>query len=77
MQDKEGLFVFAAEEVQVDTDLKAWKILTVEDDLDYQNALVNSLKELKGKDGYKYELLKANSVPEAALALSMHLHLFL
>ena len=72
MQDKEGLFVFAAEEEQADTELKAWKILTVEDDLDYQNALVNSLKELKAKDGYKYELLTANSVPEAALALSMH-----
>ena len=72
MQDKEGLFVFAAEEEQADTDLKTWKILTVEDDLDYQNALVNSLKELKAKDGYKYELLTANSVPEAALALSMH-----
>nr|MDC2855853.1 DUF3369 domain-containing protein [Ningiella sp. W23] len=72
MQDKEGLFVFAAEEEQADTDLKAWKILTVEDDLDYQNALVNSLKELKAKDGYKYELLTANTVPEAALALSMH-----
>ena len=72
MQNKEGLFVFAAEEEQADTDLKVWKILTVEDDLDYQNALVNSLKELKAKDGYKYELLTANSVPEAALALSMH-----
>jgi len=30
MQDKEGLFVFAAEEEQAHTDLKTWKILTVE-----------------------------------------------
>ncbi|WP_149980765.1 EAL domain-containing response regulator [Pseudoalteromonas rhizosphaerae] len=72
MDEKEGLFVFSAEEELVNTDLKVWKILTVEDDLDYQHALVNSLKALKAKEGYKYELLAANSVPEAALALSMH-----
>ncbi len=72
MHEREGLFVFADEQELANTDLKVWKILTVEDDLDYQNALINSLKELKAKDGYKYELLAANSVPEAALALSMH-----
>ncbi|MEI8604131.1 DUF3369 domain-containing protein [Pseudoalteromonas sp. B160] len=72
MDENEGLFVFSAEEELVNTDLKVWKILTVEDDLDYQHALINSLKELKAKEGYKYELLAANSVPEAALALSMH-----
>lgn len=72
MSDKDGLFLFAEEEKAVDKDLKIWKILSVEDDLDYQNALINSLKVLNVKDGYKFELLTANSVSQAALALSMH-----
>ena len=31
MDENEGLFVFSAEEELVNTDLKVWKILTVED----------------------------------------------
>ena len=72
MSDTEGLFTFAEEPESVDTHLKVWKILSVEDDIDYQNALINSLKALNVKDGYRFELLRANSVSEAALALSMH-----
>lgn len=72
MEDKNDLFVFTEEKEPVTTNLKTWKILSVEDDLDYQNALLNSLRELTAKEGYKFELLSANSVTQAALALSMH-----
>tara|TARA_R110000737_G_scaffold136874_3_gene167745 strand:+ start:4906 stop:7131 length:2226 start_codon:yes stop_codon:yes gene_type:complete len=72
MTDSNGLFVFSDEKTVVDAKLKVWKVLTVEDDINYQNALINSLKELELEAGQRLEVLTANSVSQAALMLSVH-----
>ena len=73
MSDNNELFVFNEEEQKVDNlNKKIIKILTVEDDINYQNALTNSLKEIKIDNGYEIEIHTANSVPQAALVLSLH-----
>lgn len=46
------------------------KILTVEDDINYQNALINSFKALTLDDGIQLDILTAHSVTEAALVLA-------
>ncbi|WP_105181498.1 EAL domain-containing protein [Pseudoalteromonas sp. T1lg21] len=52
--------------------LKTWKILTVEDDLNYQQALLNGLNAIPLGNNEALELLTANSVSEASSVLSRH-----
>ena len=72
MADSDELFVFSEEEVTIDANLIVWKVLTVEDDINYQNALTSSLKDLELENGYQLKLLTANSVSQAAAVLSAH-----
>ncbi|MGB2740938.1 MAG: EAL domain-containing protein [Cognaticolwellia sp.] len=72
MTDSSKLFVFSEEEKEIDVNLNVWKILTVEDDINYQNALTNSLKELLLENGHQLKILTANSVSQAAAVLSAH-----
>lgn len=51
---------------------KVWKVLSVEDDLDYQSALVSSLETLILPNNTKLEILTANSAFEASSTLSTH-----
>lgn len=77
MLDNDGLFVFNEEQEADDLKLKTIKILTVEDDINYQNALTSSLKEVHVDDGYVIEILTANSVSQAAHTLSLHANIAL
>ncbi|CAM2887427.1 EAL domain-containing protein [Pseudoalteromonas distincta] len=72
MSDSNGLFVFNEEQEVNDLNKKVIKILTVEDDINYQNALTNSLKEIQVDEGCTIEILVANSISQAALVLSSH-----
>lgn len=49
-----------------------WKVLSVEDDLDYQSALVSSLESLILPNHTKLQILTANSAFEASAILSTH-----
>ncbi|WP_339724394.1 EAL domain-containing protein [uncultured Paraglaciecola sp.] len=49
-----------------------WKVLSVEDDLDYQRALVSSLEALILPNHTKLHILTANSAFEASAILSTH-----
>lgn len=49
-----------------------WKVLSVEDDLDYQSALVSSLGSLILPNHTKLQILTANSAFEASTLLSTH-----
>ncbi|WP_236559637.1 response regulator [Colwellia sp. 20A7] len=51
---------------------KVWKVLSVEDDLDYQNALVSSLEALILPNNIQLKILTANSAFEASNVLSAH-----
>ncbi|WP_434926276.1 EAL domain-containing protein [Shewanella sp. HL-SH2] len=51
---------------------KTWKILSIEDDLDYQRALVSSLESLILPDRIRLRILTANSAFEASIILSTH-----
>lgn len=51
---------------------KVWKVLSVEDDLDYQNALVSSLETLILPNDTELEILTANSAFEASNILNTH-----
>ncbi len=51
---------------------KVWKVLSVEDDLDYQNALVSSLEALILPNNIQLKILTANSAFEASNVLSTH-----
>ncbi|MBH0017897.1 EAL domain-containing protein [Pseudoalteromonas sp. NGC95] len=72
MSNSNGLFVFDEEQEVNDLNKKVIKILTVEDDINYQNALTNSLKEMQVDEEYTIEVLVANSISQAALVLSSH-----
>ncbi|PLT25267.1 EAL domain-containing protein [Pseudoalteromonas sp. MelDa3] len=73
MSDSNSLFVFDEEqEIDGSTLVRKIKVFTVEDDLNYQHALTNSLKEIKPEDNCEIEILTANSVSQAALVLSLH-----
>ena len=72
MSDSNSLFVFDEEREEDSSTIKKIKVLTVEDDLNYQHALTNSLKEMRPDDNCEIEVLTANSVSQAALVLSLH-----
>jgi EAL domain-containing protein (putative c-di-GMP-specific phosphodiesterase class I)/GGDEF domain-containing protein/CheY-like chemotaxis protein len=66
-------FQFAEEVVQVShLPTKTWKVLSVEDNDDYQNALVSSLKALILPNHIKLEILTADSAYSAAAMLNTH-----
>jgi EAL domain-containing protein (putative c-di-GMP-specific phosphodiesterase class I)/CheY-like chemotaxis protein len=52
--------------------VKVWKVLSVEDDLDYQSALVSSLESLILPAHTKLKVLKANSAFDASRLLRTH-----
>ncbi len=74
----DGNFVFLNEPVSsvsflpdmLGTD-KPWKILTVDDDVNYQNSLIYSLGDLV-VNKRNVEIITANSATEAAVVLSQH-----
>ena len=72
MSDSNSLFVFDEEREEDSSTIKKIKVLTVEDDINYQHALTNSLKEMRPEDNCEIEVLTANSVSQAALVLSLH-----
>ncbi|WP_277053425.1 EAL domain-containing protein [Pseudoalteromonas marina] len=72
MSDSNSLFVFDEEREEDSSTIKKIKVLTVEDDINYQLALTNSLKEMRPEDNCEIEVLTANSVSQAALVLSLH-----
>lgn len=72
MSDNNSLFVFDEELEEDSSTIKKIKVLTVEDDINYQHALTNSLKEMRPEDNCEIEVLTANSVSQAALVLSLH-----
>ncbi|MGB0947466.1 MAG: EAL domain-containing protein [Pseudoalteromonas marina] len=72
MSDSNSLFVFDEEREEDSSTIKKIKVLTVEDDINYQHALTNSLKEMRPDDNCEIEVLTANSVSQAALVLSLH-----
>ena len=72
MSDSNSLFVFDEELEEDSSTIKKIKVLTVEDDINYQHALTNSLKEMRPEDNCEIEVLTANSVSQAALVLSLH-----
>ena len=72
MSDNNSLFVFDEELEEDSSTIKKIKVLTVEDDINYQHALTNSLKEMRPEDNCEIEVLTANSVSQAALVLSLN-----
>lgn len=54
------------------TPLKVWKVLSVEDDQDYQNSIVSSLESLLLPEHTKLQVLTASSAFEAITLLSTH-----
>ena len=72
MITREPHFKFAQETTQTEKKQQCWKILTVEDDQNYQNALLNSFKTISIDGDHQLELLTAQSVAEAASILSIH-----
>lgn len=72
MSKDDALFEFSEEKTSVQADSQTIKILTVEDDIHYQQALLNSLHSISIEGDYTLKLLSANSVSEAALELSRH-----
>lgn len=72
MVTSEPHFKFTQETTQTEKKQQCWKILTVEDDHNYQSALLNSFKAISIDGDYQLELLTAQSVAEAASILSIH-----
>lgn len=72
MANNDSLFVFEKEQEADNKNLNVVKILTVEDDINYQNALTNSLNEIQLDNGYSIIVLTANSVSQAAHVLSLN-----
>ncbi|UJF20869.1 EAL domain-containing response regulator [Shewanella sp. OMA3-2] len=69
-------YIFLAEsdcnQEQIEQLNKTWKILSVEDDLDYQRALVSSLESLILPNRTRLQILTANSAFEASTILNTH-----
>lgn len=73
-QDSELPFEFASETTQTKQDAygtRTWKVLSVEDNVAFQNTLELSLKNME-VFGQKIEFLKANNLAEASLILANH-----
>ena len=68
--DANALFEFVDDTTPQNTYQESVKVLTVEDDANYQNALVSSLNSITVDHNIKLEILTAQSVMEAALVLS-------
>ena len=69
-----GLYQFLDEVDQKSSDklVKVWKVLSVEDDQDYQNSIVSSLESLLLPEHSKLQVLRASSAFEAITLLSAH-----
>ncbi|MCG9707526.1 EAL domain-containing protein [Pseudoalteromonas sp. Isolate3] len=72
MRDSNEFFEFKESASEQTHTQKKWKILTVEDDLNYQQALLNSFNAISFDDNQSLEVLTANSVSEASSVLSRH-----
>ena len=72
MRDSNVPFEFKENTPEQTQSLKTWKVLTVEDDLNYQQALLNGLNAIPLGNNEALELLTANSVSEASSVLSRH-----
>ena len=72
MRDSNVPFEFKEDASEQSHTQKTWKILTVEDDLNYQQALLNSFNAISLDNNESLELLTANSVSEASSVLSRH-----
>ncbi len=60
MRDSNVPFEFKEDASEQSHTQKTWKILTVEDDLDYQQALLNSFNAISLDSNESLELLTAN-----------------
>lgn len=70
--DPQSTFKFIEPSVKPQKKVTTWKILTVEDDADYQQALLNSFKAISLDSGDELHVLTAGSALEAASILSQH-----
>ncbi|MDP5131723.1 MAG: EAL domain-containing protein [Paraglaciecola sp.] len=60
------------QDIELSTGFKQWKILSVEDNQNYQAALTSSLASIELPDGVELTVLKAASVYEASSILNAH-----
>ncbi|WP_416307886.1 EAL domain-containing protein [Neptunicella sp. SCSIO 80796] len=71
MSDIDDGFVFADERKEIETSqITPWYVLSVEDNQEYQETLVSSLKKLKTVQGHPIQILTASSAFDAASILS-------